>query len=318
MKRLAILDDYQGVALEMADWSALRGSVEITVFGDHLADEAAVAERLKDFEIVCLMRERTPFPRSLIEKLPKLEHLVTSGMRNRSIDLQAARDHGVVVTGSASLDHPAMELTWGLILGLARQIPAGDRAMREGRWATAIGIGVKGKTLGVIGLGRLGAQVARVGLAFGMRVLAWSTNLTRARCEEVGVALAASKDELLRESDFVTLHVPLGDRSRGMIGRREFGLMKPSAYLINTSRGPIVDEAALVEALRNRAIAGAGLDVYDVEPLPAGHPLRSLPNAILVPHQGYVVAENYRIFYQGAVDNIRAWLDGKAVNELTS
>ncbi len=317
MKRLAILDDYQGVALQMADWSRLGGKVEITVFRDHLSDERAVAERLQDFQIVCLMRERTPFPRSLFEKLPKLEHLVTSGMRNRSIDLQAARDRGVVVTGTPSLDHPTMELTWALILGLARSVPVEDRAMRETRWATTVGIGLRGKTLGVIGLGRIGRQVARIGVAFGLRVLAWSRNLTSARCEEAGALLAASKEELLRQSDFVTLHAPLSDASREMIGKREFGMMKPGAYLINTSRGQIVEENALIEALRNGAIAGAGLDVYHTEPLPADHPLRKLPNIILLPHQGYVVEENYRIFYQGAADNIHAWLNGTLINELS-
>lgn len=317
VKRLAILDDYQGVALEMADWSALDGLVEVSVFRDHIADERALAESLRDFEIVCLMRERTPFPRSLIEKLPKLKHIFTSGMRNRSIDLQAAHDHGVVVTGAPSLDYPTMELTWALILGLARQVPAEDRGMRAGRWASVVGIGVKGRTLGVIGLGRVGSLVARIGVAFGMRVLAWSANLTRERCEKVGVSLAESKEALLQRSDFVTLHVPSVDPYRGLIQKREFELMKRSAYLINAARGPLVNEKDLLEALRHRRIAGAGLDVYDVEPLPAGHPLRSLPNVILVPHQGYVIEENYRVFYQCAVDNVRAWLNGKLVNEVT-
>jgi phosphoglycerate dehydrogenase-like enzyme len=317
MKRLAILDDYQGVALRMADWSPLNGAVEITVLREHIADEDALAARLRDCEIVCIMRERTPFPRSLFEKLPKLEHLFTTGMRNRSIDLQAAREQGVVVTGTPTLDHPTPELTWGLMLALARQIPAEDRAMHEGKWAIGVGRGLKGSTLGVIGLGRMGTQVARIGLAFGMKVIAWSPNLTAERCREAGVALAPSKENLLRESDFVTLHVMLGERSRGMIGRREFALMKPTAYLVNTARGPVVDEAALIEALRARRIAGAGIDVYDVEPLPADHALRSLDNAILMPHQGYVAEDNYRIFYEGAVRNIRSWLDGKVVNEVT-
>ena len=317
MKRLAIIDDYQGVALQMADWSSLDGEVEITVFRDTLAGEDALAERLRDFEIVCIMRERTPFPRSLFEKLPKLEHLFTSGMRNRSVDLAAARDHGVVVTGTPTLDYPTPELAWGLIIACARQIPMEDRAMHEGRWAQVVGRGLKEATLGIIGLGRMGSQVARVGLAFGMTVLAWSPNLTAERCAEVGVTLTASKRALLEQADFVTLHVMLGERSRGMIGADDLAAMKPTAYLINTSRGPVVDEAALVDALAKRTIAGAALDVYDTEPLPADHPLRGLPNAILMPHQGYVTEENYRIFYGGAVQNVRAWLDGTVINQLT-
>ena len=318
MKKLAILDDYQGVALDMADWSPLDGAVEIQVFREHLGDEDSVAAALEDFEILCIMRERTPFPRSLFDKLPRLEHLFTSGMRNKSIDLEAAADHDVVVTGTPTLDHPTPELTWGLILALARQIPLEDKAMHEGKWALTVGYSLKGNTLGIIGLGRMGTQMARVALAFGMNVLAWSPNLTAERCAEAGVTLAPSKEALLAESDFVTLHVMLGERSRGMIGRAEFAHMKPTAYLVNTARGPIVDEAALVDALRDGTIAGAGLDVYDVEPLPADHPLRSLPNAILLPHLGYVAQENYRNFYQGAVRNIRAWLDGEIVNPVTA
>ncbi len=316
--RLAILDDYQGVALDLADWSPLNDAVEIDVLRQHIADQDALAARIGGCEIVCIMRERTPFPRSLFAKLPKLRHLYTTGMRNRSIDLDAAREHGVVVTGSPTLDHPTAELTWGLILALARQIPAENASMHGGGWATVVGRALKGNTLGIIGLGRMGAQVAAVGLAFGMRVIAWSPNLTEERCRAAGAALARSKEALLGESDFVTLHVVLGDRSRGLIDRAALRAMKPTAYLVNTSRGPVIDEAALVEALAERAIAGAGIDVYDIEPLPPEHPLRRLDNAILMPHQGYVVEENYRRLYAGAVANIRAWLDGTVINELTA
>lgn len=316
MKKLAILDDYQGVALELADWTPLDGDVEITVFREHLGDEDAVAKALADFEIVCIMRERTPFPASLLEKLPKLEHLFTSGIRNRSIDLAAAQARGIAVTGTATAGHPTPELTWGLILALARSIPYEDRGMREGRWAERIGIALKNKTLGLVGLGRMGAQVAKVGLAFGMNVTAWSSNLTQERCNEVGVDFAGSKEALLANADFVSIHLILGERSRGIIDKAAFAAMKPTAFLINTSRGPIVDEAALIEALENDVIAGAGLDVYDIEPLQADHKIRTLPNTVLMPHQGYVADDNYNVFYKGAVENIRSWLDGEVINEL--
>ena len=246
----------------------------ITVFNDHLDDEHALAGRLRDFQIICVMRERTPFPRSLLARLPKLEHLFTPGMGNASIDVAAARSQSVVVSGSPTLAHPTVELTWGLILALTRRISADERETRAGRWQTTIGVGLKGKTLGIIGLGRIGAEVARVGHAFGMKVIAWSQNLTPERCADIG-ATYASKEELLRTADIVTIHLRLGDRTRSLISRQEFGLMKTSACLINTSRGPIVDEIALVEALEAGAIGGAGLDVFDVEPLPLDHPLRS-------------------------------------------
>jgi phosphoglycerate dehydrogenase-like enzyme len=315
MKKLAILDDYEHVALAMADWSAVARDVEITVFQDHLADETALAARLRPFSVICMMRERTPFPRSLLERLPNLEHLVTSGMRNLSIDVTAAKDRGVVVTGTPILPYPAAEHAWALILALAKRVPADDRNVRAGLWGTALGIGLNGKTLGIVGLGKLGAQVARVGLAFGMRVIAWSPNLTSERCAEVGVALAA-KNALFHEADFVTIHLQLSARSRGLITAADLQRMKPTAALINTSRGPIVDEAALVAALEKGAIAGAGLDVFDVEPLPSDHPLRRLPNTVVTPHQGYVTVENYRASFTGAVANVRAWLDGRIVNSL--
>lgn len=317
MKRLAILDDYQNVALEMADWLPLEGEVEIRVFNEHIGDETALAAQIGDCEIVVIMRERTPFTRSLFEKLPKLEHLYTTGMRNNSIDLAAAKDHGVVVTGHPSQGSPTVELTWALILGLARSLPFEHEGMRNGQWQRTVGRDIKGATLGIIGLGRLGAEVARIARAFDMNVTAWSTNLTQERCDEVGVDFAGSKEALLEAADFATIHLVLSDRSRDTIGAKDLERLGPQSCLINTSRGPIVNEAALIEALRTHAIAGAAIDVYDVEPLPKDHPLRSLDNLVLSPHLGYVSANNYRGFYSGAVENVRAWLDGKVINEVT-
>ena len=275
-----------------------------------------MARALAEFEVVVIMRERTPFPRSLFEKLPKLRLLVTTGLRNLSIDVAAATEHGVVVSGTDILKSPTAELTWGLILAATRRIPQECRSVADGGWQTALGTGLDGKTLGVIGLGTQGARVAGYGKAFSMEVLAWSQNLTAERCAEVGVTLA-SKEELLARADVVTIHLVLGERSRGLIGAAELALMKPGATLVNTSRGPIVDEAALIEALRDGAIAGAALDVFDQEPLAPDHPLRTLPNAVVTPHIGYVTAETYRIFYQHAVEDIRAWLDGAPVRVLT-
>lgn len=315
MKKLAIIDDYECAALESADWSSVQGDIEISVFHDHLDDEDAVAERLQPFDIVSLMRERTPFPASLLARLPNLELLVTSGMRNASVDLEAARSRGIAVTGTPILPYPAAEHTWALIIALAKRLGADDQAMRAGRWGEAPTVGLHGKTLGVIGLGRLGPRVAGFGQAFGMNVVAWSLNLTRERCDEVGVKFV-SREELFSTSDFVTVHLTLGERSRGLIGAADFALMKPTAYFINTSRGPIVDEAALVDALQRNAIAGAGLDVYDVEPLPTDHPLRGFPNTVLTPHTGYVTKENFELFFTTTVTNIRAWLDGEPVNVL--
>jgi phosphoglycerate dehydrogenase-like enzyme len=315
MKKLAILDDYEHAARAMADWSVIERDVEITAFHDHVADENALAARLAEFHVVCAMRERTPFPAALLERLAKLEHLVTSGKRNAAIDLDAAQRRGIVVTGTPILPYPAAEHTWALLLALAKRIPVDDRSLRAGAWGTAPNVGLNGKTLGVVGLGKLGVQVAHVGRAFGMRVAAWSPNLTRARCDEVDVELV-TKEALFRESDFVTIHLQLGPRSRGLVTATELSLMKPTAYLVNTSRGPIVDEAALVGALQGGTIAGAGLDVYDIEPLPLEHALRRLPNTVITPHQGYVTVENYRLFFATAVENIRAWLDGRVVNSL--
>jgi len=315
MNRVAILDDYQNVALGMADWKSLPPDTEVVVFEDHLADLGALAERLARFDVVMAMRERTPFPRVLLERLPRLRMLITAGMRNASIDVAAATERGVVVCGTAGLPYPTAELTWGLILALFRRIPAEDRATREGRWQTSLGLGLNGKTLSVLGLGSLGSRVAKVGLALEMTVLAWSQNLTAARAAEVGVTLVG-KDELLSRADVLTVHLVLGERSRGLIGARELGLMKPTAHLVNTSRGPIVDEAALIAALREGRIAGAGLDVFDVEPLPADHPFRKLPNTVITPHLGYVTEETYRIFYGHALEDIQAFLRGAPVRVL--
>ena len=315
MARVALLDDYQGVALSMADWKSLPAGTDVVAFPDHLADEGALAARLADFDIVMAMRERTPFTRSLLERLPRLRLLITAGMRNASIDMKAAADRGVTVCGTAGLPYPTAELAWALILGLMRRLPAEDRATREGRWQVSLGVGLNGKTLGVLGLGTLGSRVAKVGRAFEMEVLAWSPNLTAARAAEVGATLVP-RDELLARADIVSIHLVLGDRSRGLIGARELGLMKGSAYLVNTSRGPIVDEAALIRALRDGTIAGAGLDVFDIEPLPRDHPFRSLPNIVISPHLGYVTEETYRVFYGQALEDIQAFLRGEPVRVL--
>lgn len=309
--RVAILDDYQDAALASADWGALPDTT-VEAFRDHIDDQDALVARLQDFDAIVLMRERTPFPRSLIERLSALRLLVTTGARNAAIDVAAAREHGVTVCGTRSLPTPTAELTWGLILALARHIPAEDRALREGRWQTTLGSGLNGKTLGVIGLGNLGGQVARVGSAFGMNVLAWSQNLTGERATEAGATLVP-KDELLARSDIVTVHLVLSERTRGLIGARELALMRPTATLVNTSRGPIVDERALTVALEARMIAGAAVDVYDAEPLAAEHPFRRLDNLLLTPHIGYVTREGYQLFYGDAADDIHAYLNGTPV-----
>ena len=315
MKRCAIIDDYQGCALGMAGWGALAAEVEVEAFRDHVSDEDELARRLAGFEIVCAMRERTPFPRSLFEKLPRLELLLTSGMRNLSIDGAAAAEHGVTVCGTPSVGTPTAELAWGLILALARSIPAEDRTIRAGGWQETLGVSLEGKTLGVIGLGRLGSRVAGIGKAFGMEVVAWSQNLTEARCREVGVVLA-DKETLLRTADVVTIHLLLSERTRGLIRASDLALLKNDAFLVNTSRGPIVDEAALIDALERRAIAGAGLDVFDIEPLPADHPFRRLENTVITPHLGYVSLDNYRCYFPAMVEDIKAWLAGAPVRVL--
>jgi phosphoglycerate dehydrogenase-like enzyme len=316
--RCAILDDYQNVALKLADWSAITPDLDVKVFTTPFADQQRVIEALRDAEIVCLMRERTPFPRAVIEALPKLKLIVTTGMRNAAIDVAAAQERGVAVCGTGTAHHPTAELAFGLMLDLARKISFEDAHLKKGvPWQTTIGVDLIGKTLGVLGLGKLGARVARYAQAFEMKVLAWSQNLTEARCRELGVGYA-DKELLLRQSDFVSIHLVLSPRTRGLIGAAELALMKPTAFLINTSRGPIVEEKALIDALRNGRIAGAGLDVYDAEPLPLDHPLRGLPNTVLTPHLGYVTEDNYRILYRETVEAVRAWLDGKPVRLLSA
>ena len=312
MTNVAVLDDYQAVALSMADWNTLGDAVHVRVFHDHLAAERALLDRLRPFEVIVAMRERTPFPRSLLEGLPQLRLLVTTGMRNASIDLAAATDLGITVCGTEGLGYPTAELTWGLILAWARRIPGEDRATREGRWQTTVGLGLGGKVLGVIGLGRLGAQVATIGRAFGMSVIAWSQNLTAERATSCGATLVR-KDELLTQADVITIHLQLSERTRGLLGARELGLMKATTLLVNTSRGPIVDEGALIAALQQRTIAGAALDVFDEEPLPPNHPLRQLGGTVITPHLGYVTVEGYEVFYRDAVEDIRAFQGGQPV-----
>ncbi|MBE1445483.1 D-2-hydroxyacid dehydrogenase family protein [Paenibacillus sp. OAS669] len=315
--RCAILDDYQNAALDLADWSSLQDKVELTVFTEHMSHEDEVAEAIRDYDIVVIMRERTPFPKSLFARLPRLKLLVTTGMRNASIDLAAAASHGVVVCGTAGKPEPTTELTWALILGLARHIPQEYNALRtNGPWQITIGADLGGKRLGLLGLGKIGSRVARIGQAFGMEVAAWSQNLTQERAEECGVRLAGSKEELLETSDFVSVHLVLSERTRGLIGAGELCRMKPTSYLINTSRAHIVDQQALIEALQNRWIAGAGVDVYDIEPLPKDHMFRTLPHVLTTPHLGYVSEGNYRIFYRDAVEDIHAFLNGSPIRTL--
>jgi phosphoglycerate dehydrogenase-like enzyme len=315
MMRVAVLDDYQNAARRLADWESLKPAAEVEVFGDHLDDREELVRRLEPFGAVVAMRERTPFPRALLERLPNLRLLVTTGMRNASIDVAAATARRVQVCGTEMAPYPTAELTWGLILALLRRNPAEDAATRRGEWQTTIGEGLRGKTLGVLGLGRLGGQVAAVGKAFGMDVIAWSQNLTEARAAALGAA-RVEKEALLERADVVTIHLVLSERTRGLVGAAELARMRPSAYLVNTSRGPIVDEAALIAALESRRIAGAGLDVFDVEPLPRDHPFRRLANTVITPHLGYVVEEGYRIAYGHAVEDIRAFLAGHPVRPL--
>ena len=315
--RCAILDDYQNVALTMADWSKVKGDVEIQVFNQHLGSADKIVAALKGFAIICAMRERTAFPRAVIEALPELKLLVTTGMRNASIDLEAAKARNVVVCGTPSFGNATAAITTGLMLDLARHICYEQARLKAGvPWQTTIGLDLEEMTLALLGLGKLGTRVAEIGQAFRMKVIAWSQNLTPERCKEAGVE-PVSRDDLFRRADFLSIHLQLSPRTRGLVGARELGLMKRSAYLINTSRGPIVDEAALIAALREKRIAGAGLDVFDVEPLPVDHPLRALDNAVLTPHLGYVVGQNYRAFFGGMVDAIRGFLDGKPVRVLT-
>jgi D-3-phosphoglycerate dehydrogenase len=315
--RCAVLDDYQSVALSFADWSKVSGDIDIKVFNEHLGGADQVIAALKDFAIVCAMRERTAFPRAVIDALPELKLLVTTGMRNASIDLEAAKDKGIVVCGTPAVGNATAAIATGLMLELARHIGYENMRLKSGvLWQSTIGLDLEGLTLALLGLGKLGSRMAEIGRAFKMRVIAWSQNLTPEKCREAGVEYVGA-DELFQCADFLSVHLQLSPRTRGLIGARQIALMKKSSYLINTSRGPIVDEAALLAALRDKRIAGAGLDVFDVEPLPLDHPLRKLDNVVLTPHLGYVTAQSYRAFFDGMVDDIRAFLDGKPVRVLT-
>ncbi|MFI7099871.1 D-2-hydroxyacid dehydrogenase family protein [Streptomyces sp. NPDC050161] len=313
----AVLDDYQDIAGSLADWSVLDGSVDVRTLHTPFHSEDAVAAAIGDCEIVVAMRERTPFPASLLARLPRLRLLITSGMRNAAIDLDAAARHGVTVCGTASNSQPPAELTWALLLGLARNVVTESAAIQTGGpWQSTIGADLHGRTLGLLGLGKIGSQVARVGLAFGMDVIAWSRNLTAERAAEHGVRATATKEELLESSDFVSVHLVLSDRTRGLLGAADLHRMRRTAYLVNTSRAAIVDRTALLRALRENWIAGAGLDVFEQEPLPADDPLRTLPNVLALPHLGYVTRRNYEGYFQQAVEDIQAFLAGSPVRRL--
>jgi phosphoglycerate dehydrogenase-like enzyme len=310
MQKIAVLDDYQGVALKMADWSGVAHRAQLDVYNDHLADADAVVKRLHPYDIVCVMRERTPLQRGILERLPNLKLIASTGPRNASIDLEAAAAQGIKVVHTGYFGSPTVELTWALILGCARHLTEEAAAVRRGEWQHTIGDDLSGQTLGIIGLGNLGAKVTQVALAFGMKVIAWSQNLTAEKAVAAGATLV-SKDDLLRQADFVSIHLVLSERTRGLIGTRELSLMKPTARLINTSRGPIVVEADLLEALSSRKIAGAAIDVYDTEPLPPHHPYRKLANLVATPHIGYVSRKLYERFYRDTVSNIVGWLDAR-------
>jgi D-3-phosphoglycerate dehydrogenase len=308
--RCAILDDYQNVALKMADWSAISKTVEIKVFNQWIPT-AQVPAALKGFEIVCAMRERTRFPKQVLEALPDLRLLISTGMRNAAIDVKAANERGVVVCGTGGSGNPTAGIAIGLMLELTRRIGYENARLKAGApWQTTIGIDLEGKTLGVVGLGKLGTRVANIAKAFGMNVIAWSQNLTPEKCQEAGVTYA-SKEDLFRTADIVSIHLMLSDRSRGLIGAKDLALMKPTAYLINTARAAIVDQAALLAVLTGRRIAGAGLDVFETEPLPLDSPLRALDNVVITPHLGYVSVQAYEVYFREIVEDIRAFLDGK-------
>jgi phosphoglycerate dehydrogenase-like enzyme len=310
--RCAIIDDYQNVALKLADWSKVTKDVDIKVFTEAVRrSDADTIRDLKDFDIVVMMRERTRFPRAVIDGMPKLKLLITTGAYNASIDMKACQERGIVVSGTGGFGNPTTGITFGLILELTRRIGWEHTRMKSGvLWQNTLGMDIEGKTLGVLGLGKLGARAAGVGKAFGMKVIAWSQNLTPERCKEVGVEYS-TKDDLFRNADVVTIHLVLGDRTRGLVGASQLGAMKKTAYIVNTSRGPIIDEKALLDALNKKQIAGAGLDVFDVEPLPLDHPYRKMDNVVITPHLGYVSQQNYEKYYPDIVENIRGFLDGK-------
>lgn len=315
--RCAILDDYQSIAVELADWSSVSDKIDVQSFSNHFEGEEHLVKAISDFEIVVIMRERTPFTASLFEKLPNLKLLITSGMRNAAIDLVAATKHGVTVCGTASRPEPPTELTWALLLNLARQITIENKALRNnGPWQSTVGADLYGKRLGLLGLGKIGSRMAVIAQAFGMDVIAWSQNLTKEQTEKHGVLLATSKEELLETSDFVSIHLVLSERTKGLVDAKELQLMKNSAYLINTSRAAIVDQEALIKALRENWIAGAGIDVFEMEPLPQSHPFRKLPNVLATPHLGYVSERNYSTYYREAVEDIQAFLNGSVLRQL--
>ncbi len=312
MMRVAILDDYQGVALNLADWKSLQPEVQVEAIPEHIADTDTLAKRLHGFEAVILMRERTPLPRALIEKLPNLKLVITTGPQNASVDAKALAERGIVFCGTAGIGAPTAELAWGLMIGLLRHIPQEDRAIRQGRWQTKIGYSAEGKTLGIIGVGKLGKAMVGYAKAFNMPVIGWSRSFNDEKAAELGIK-SVTKEELFKQADIVTIHVNLNEQSRGMVGAAELGLMKPTSYLINTSRGPIVDETALLNALKARHIVGAAIDVYDREPTTKDHPYFGLDNIIVTPHLGYVIEENMRVNYGHAVENIRAFLAGNPI-----
>src|SRR3989440_865432 len=314
--KIAVLDDYQNVALESADWSVLRDRADIAVFQDHLADADAVIERLLPFDVVCVIRERSPLRRNVIERLPNLKLIASTGPVNASIDVAAAGDHGIAVVHTGYRSDPTIEFTWALILASARHIVTESNSVRSGGWQQTVGTDLRGKTLGVLGLGRVGSEVARIGRAFGMDLIAWSQNMTPEAAQAAGAVLV-SKDELFEQADILTIHLVLSGRTRSLVGAAELALMKPTARLINTSRGPIVDEQALISALRNKQIAGAAIDRIDIEPLPASHPFRTLDNMLATPHIGYVSQELYRTFYEDSVSNILKWLDSGRPKDAT-
>src|SRR5712692_8995089 len=315
--RCAVLHDYQGVALTMADWTQVSPEVDVEVFRKKISDHAELCRTLRDFHILCLMRERTPIREDLISALPNLRLIMTTGSQNLSIDVAAANKRNITVCGTTALAHPTVELTFGLILELVRHVGRESEKLKSGKpWQDSVGIDLLGKTLGIVGLGRLGGKVAAIGTAFGMKVIAWSPNLTEQRCSEAGVAYA-SKDEIFRMSDIMSLHMQLSARTRHMVDAKELALMKPGAFLINTARGELVNEASLLQALQGKKIAGAGIDVYAQEPMPATHPLRQLSNVVITPHIGFVTEDNYRTYYGGIVDGIRAWLDKKPIRVLS-
>jgi len=306
--QIAVLDDYQNAAIESADWSVLRDRADITVFQDHLADPDAVIERLLPFDVVCVMRERTRLPRKVIERLPNLKLIASTGSANASIDVAAAGDRGITVVHTGYRSDPTVEFTWALILACARHIVTESNSVRSGGWQQTVGVNLRGKTLGVLGLGNVGSEVARIGSAFGMKLIAWSQNMTAETAKATG-AILVSKDQLFERADILTIHLVLSSRTRGLVGAAELEKMKPTAWLINASRGPIVEEQALITALQNKRLAGAAIDVFDIEPLPPSHPFRTLDNVLATPHIGYVSQDLYKTFYEDTVSNIRKWLD---------